>query len=458
LQIKLKPILSALFCLLFSVWHSTVAQNSSNFDEQDVFSPPGEGSFSLYGECLPKTYLPYYQTKIAPLHTITDTSRSETCKITRYVAELGSSNAKFFSAEGNPCTNTFNFSSTKDMGKYPLNLSHFTENGILTEEGIQLIISTIQKVQAQVDQDQLSQWSIIATAVIREAANSKEIQDRVFKAFGIPVTVLSHTEEADFGVGTAYALIAATGREAPENAFFVDQGGSSTQVNYVRVESNTRGGRFLAKMGTHQVVRAIKSVCMSYGLDENQIFPLPKTVEGQVDFLGSLYSHIADLFKLSADAMTNFQGNADSAYGVARAHQFCVLPLANPSGDHFTTSQVSEALERLSVLNASEIMRLYSSVQNPLEDFATMLLTYTIMNHFDWKIINVLPITGSSLTSALTLLPNWTSPGPYSQPYWSGNSTRNSASTATPNITTIVNVFKSQDSLPPYNLRLSCPL
>ncbi len=361
---------------------------------------------------------PVYEGKTFPLY---DISKSQECtQVKRCLIELGSSNAKAFCAEGNPCTGQFG--PAHALGKEALNLSHYTNSdGALTQEGMKRISGVVKDMKSQIIAKDLGriQLSMTATAAIRDAVNSQMIQDWVFQqSGGIPVTVLSQKQEALFAAITACEFMRARGQDISEKAIFVDQGGGSTQVIKVPVRGEPMGEMFLKKMGTHNVVEAIKGLFMSeLGLSHNQIFPFPQATAYGSGLLDYVYSHIAKLFGMTGVSMKNVQASATVGYGVARAHQFCVLPLANPSGDNFTTKQVGEALERFSRLKESEIMRLYPSVQNPLEDFATMLLTYTLMTHFGMNGMNVLPVPGSSLSSAIRLLPTWKSLSPNMKPH-----------------------------------------
>ncbi|OJV47607.1 MAG: hypothetical protein BGO28_07185 [Alphaproteobacteria bacterium 43-37] len=346
------------------------------------------------------------------------------------------------------------------LAKYPLNLANYMDqNGNLTNDGITLVIRTIQDVQEKITAIGRTELSVIATAAIRDAKNQRQILDAIAQVRGVSVTVLSHTEEADFGVGTAYALMASMGNETPENAIFVDQGGASIQVINIRGGNELVVERFLGKIGTHLVADKVKSIFYAeLGLHENQIFPFPRVAGRDSGVLHYLYSLIANLLQLKGEKPSDFLGNSTTAYGVARAHQFCVLPLANPNGDHFTINEVDAALFQLSQLGEKAIKERYPSVQKPLDDFATMLLTYTIMRNFGIDKIVVLPIPGSSLASAVKLLPHWTSASRYTQPYWTGVASSQFDSMHEPlNITTIVNAFRPEKRAQ-FSLCITCPL
>ena len=333
--------------------------------------------------------------------------------VRRCVIELGSSNAKFFCAEGNSCTGIFE--PAQDTGKKTLNLPHYMNNGFLTSEGMQIIIDAVlAEIDNIVDKEPraLSQVAIVATAAIRNAHNAHEIEARFSQeSGGIPMTILSQEQEAALAVATAYAHIGTQGQKVPKDVIFLDQGGGSTQV--VEVNNGVIVENFFEESGTHHVVGKLKELFKNS--KDDRLFPFAPSGDYGDGLLESLYSHVATLFQTKGTEIRGFFPNTTVAYGVSRAHQFCILPIANPSGNYFTIHQVGAAIERFSVLNERQILEKYPSVQNPQEDFATMFLTYSLMRYFGVDRIDVLPMPTSSLASAINFLPHWTTVGPRSR-------------------------------------------
>src|SRR5690606_27929783 len=102
--------------------------------------------------------------------------------------------------------------------------SKVTDQGALSQEGIDLLIETLAVFQLVAAQHNLSKIVPLATAAIRNASNQSEIIAQVKAATGLDIRILSGLEEAEYGfLGMINSI-------AIQDGFLLDIGGGSSEL------------------------------------------------------------------------------------------------------------------------------------------------------------------------------------------------------------------------------------
>ncbi|KUP07615.1 hypothetical protein Q75_05150 [Bacillus coahuilensis p1.1.43] len=104
--------------------------------------------------------------------------------------------------------------------------SYLTEEGILSEEGIQVLLSILHSFNKVVDFHHVKEIRSVATATIRQALNQSDIISRVYKETNLSISILSEEEEAYYG------YFAAVNTTSVSTGFSIDIGGGSTEITY----------------------------------------------------------------------------------------------------------------------------------------------------------------------------------------------------------------------------------
>lgn len=102
--------------------------------------------------------------------------------------------------------------------------SYILPSGEMSEEGIQLLETTLASMKEILDEYGVSNVFAAATAAVRQATNQSEIVKRMKKKTGIQIVVLSGEEEAYFG------YLAVVHSIATPSAITIDIGGGSTEI------------------------------------------------------------------------------------------------------------------------------------------------------------------------------------------------------------------------------------
>jgi exopolyphosphatase/guanosine-5'-triphosphate,3'-diphosphate pyrophosphatase len=105
---------------------------------------------------------------------------------------------------------------------------HLTQEGILTFNGISLLINTLLCFKEVTSYHNVKEVMCVATATIRQAGNQEQILKEVAKQTGFTVRILSEYEEAYYGY---FAVIHSF---SIEEAITIDIGGGSTEVTYFK--------------------------------------------------------------------------------------------------------------------------------------------------------------------------------------------------------------------------------
>ncbi|WP_231686742.1 Ppx/GppA family phosphatase [Bacillus sp. JCM 19034] len=106
--------------------------------------------------------------------------------------------------------------------------SHLNEQGILSNEGIQIILDTLSRFKTILTSHQINNINIIATAAMRKAENKKEIVKLVKKKLNLDIQILSEYEEAYYG------YLAVVNSMSIETGLTIDIGGGSTEITYFK--------------------------------------------------------------------------------------------------------------------------------------------------------------------------------------------------------------------------------
>ena len=107
-------------------------------------------------------------------------------------------------------------------------LRNYLVDGVLSEEGIEVLLQTLFQFQESTRFHQLHHVLCVATATIRQAENQEEIKKLVEGQTDFTLRVLSEYEEARYG------YLAVMNSTSFSEGITVDIGGGSTEVTYFR--------------------------------------------------------------------------------------------------------------------------------------------------------------------------------------------------------------------------------
>ncbi|WP_394011235.1 Ppx/GppA phosphatase family protein [Anaerococcus cruorum] len=136
------------------------------------------------------------------------------------VIDIGSNTVRLsvYKIHGDKVTNLFN-------EKEQASLKTYIKDGVLSEKGIDRLVSTLKKFKAVVDNfEDIDELHPFATATIRDAANRSEILDRVKNEVGLDIEIISGEEEAKL------AFIGASSSVEVSRGILTDIGGGSSEV------------------------------------------------------------------------------------------------------------------------------------------------------------------------------------------------------------------------------------
>ncbi|MDC2864889.1 MULTISPECIES: Ppx/GppA family phosphatase [unclassified Bacillus (in: firmicutes)] len=110
--------------------------------------------------------------------------------------------------------------------KVAARLRNYLVDGVLNEEGIQILLHTLLQFQESTRFHQLHKVLCVATATVRQAENQMEIKRLVERYTDFKLRVLSEYEEARYG------YITVTNSTSFTEGITVDIGGGSTEITY----------------------------------------------------------------------------------------------------------------------------------------------------------------------------------------------------------------------------------
>lgn len=111
--------------------------------------------------------------------------------------------------------------------KITAGLASYVENGVLSDQGIQVAIDSVRRCLKRASLLNASRVDVFATAVLRNIANSGEAVAAVEKGAGCTVSLLTDQDEAHLGfVGASY-------EDDLTNGVLIDIGGGSAEVTLI---------------------------------------------------------------------------------------------------------------------------------------------------------------------------------------------------------------------------------
>jgi exopolyphosphatase/guanosine-5'-triphosphate,3'-diphosphate pyrophosphatase len=187
------------------------------------------------------------------------------------------------------------------------------ETGRISEVKAEQLLQTIKSYKLLLDVYEVKHLKTAATAAMRDAANTREILDRVLAETGIDIQVITGEEEASF----IYENHVAENMDSSESYLYIDVGGGSTELTFFS------DGRLVAKesfdIGTirllknqvdedawelmHKFIREKTSgyhhiTAIGSGGNINKIFSLSKRKEGKplnLELLRNYYREFSNL-------------------------------------------------------------------------------------------------------------------------------------------------------------------
>ena len=109
----------------------------------------------------------------------------------------------------------------------PVGLISYIKNNVMTETGVELLISILKQYTAAATAYAADKTFHIATASLRGIANQAEVLDTVFTRTGIEIEIISGYDEAKYSFeGLKYSV----GTFLAKSGFMIDMGGGSTEI------------------------------------------------------------------------------------------------------------------------------------------------------------------------------------------------------------------------------------
>jgi exopolyphosphatase / guanosine-5'-triphosphate,3'-diphosphate pyrophosphatase len=106
--------------------------------------------------------------------------------------------------------------------------TYIQTNGEMSEDGIELLQKILLSFRQMLDDYDVQEVLVTATAAVRQASNQNEILKRMKKETGLDIDVLTEEEEAYFG------FVAVSHSVPTESAVTIDIGGGSTEITYFK--------------------------------------------------------------------------------------------------------------------------------------------------------------------------------------------------------------------------------
>lgn len=103
-------------------------------------------------------------------------------------------------------------------------LADYVEEGALTAQGIQVACNAVEEYKQLMKNLNFHHLHVFATASLRNVSNTEEAAGQIEKETGLPVDVLSGTEEARL------SFLGAVGAGGPARGLLIDLGGGSTEL------------------------------------------------------------------------------------------------------------------------------------------------------------------------------------------------------------------------------------
>ncbi|TYS49161.1 exopolyphosphatase [Bacillus infantis] len=205
-------------------------------------------------------------------------------------------------------------------------INHLNEQGFLTEEGIQLIITIFKEFQKTAEKFGTGRITGYATAVIRNSLNQEEILAEIAARTDIAISVISGYEEACYGyLGVINSMNAVEG-------ITLDIGGGSTEITLFRNREMVHYHSFqFGAVNLHEAYTKEKRVT------EDQLTQLRRYISDSIQTLPWLNNTGLPII-----------GIGGSAKNLSRIHN------AKFGGDELKLHEISSIFSELSSLNVDE--------------------------------------------------------------------------------------------------------
>lgn len=142
-------------------------------------------------------------------------------KVKTAIIDIGSNTIRLVMYEYDKNEGLHEFGNIKTVARLR---THLLPNGEMSEEGIALLLGTLYSFKQILQDYEVTDIQVAATAAIRQATNNKEIIERMKAETGIEIDILSEEEEAYFGF-----LAVVNSMDTP-SAITIDIGGGSTEI------------------------------------------------------------------------------------------------------------------------------------------------------------------------------------------------------------------------------------
>lgn len=149
-------------------------------------------------------------------------------------------------------------------------LAGYVEKGKLTQEGIDSACSALMEFRHRLDVLEIRDVYVFATASLRNISNTKEAVEKIRKAAGFPIEVVSGEEEAMYG------FIGAATDVPLKEGVFVDIGGASTGNFRVLRGKNAEGIQL-----SHRFAEIVPGMCQRYRARQRGASPHGKANRGR---------------------------------------------------------------------------------------------------------------------------------------------------------------------------------
>jgi len=151
-----------------------------------------------------------------------------------------------------------------NLVRIPLRLGfEVFENGHIPEPKVDAIVETMKAFYSMMKVYEVKAYRACATSAMRDADNSADVVERVFKQTGIRIEVISGNDEA----GLLFGSHVASAPDIRSNCLYIDVGGGSTELSLFNQNQLREKKSF--NIGT---IRLLKSAVSDDQWDEMQVF------------------------------------------------------------------------------------------------------------------------------------------------------------------------------------------
>jgi len=197
------------------------------------------------------------------------------------------------------------------------------EKGEISEDRTEMFIKTIKAYKLLLDVYDVKHFIAAATSAMRDAANAKQILDRIKKEAGLEIKVISGEEEASY----IYENHFAENLNTSESYLYIDVGGGSTELTFfsdgkliTKHSFNIGTIRLLKNQVTEEHWDAMKKfikqrtsgyhhiTAIGSGGNINKIFSLSKRKEGRPLSLELLRNYYKEFSSLSLSQRISLYG------------------------------------------------------------------------------------------------------------------------------------------------------